>query len=145
MLDLLVEPLSDREGLRRADERPAGATYGPRGVQVVAINSNDPHLYPDESYRLGWSNAAAEDGYTFPYLVDDGQARSRRRTARPAPSTSSCSTVPAGSATRAASTTPDSPDRVTTHDLANALDDVLAGREVRVPETRPFGCSLDLL
>ena len=36
-------------------------------------------------------------------------------------------------------------DRVTTHDLADALDDVLAGREVRVPETRPFGCSLDLL
>ena len=25
------------------------AEYGPRGVQLLAINSNDPHLHPDES------------------------------------------------------------------------------------------------
>ena len=37
------------------------------------------------------------------------------------------------------------PARVTSHDLRNALDDLLAGREVRVPITRPFGCSLDLV
>jgi hypothetical protein len=35
-------------------------------------------------------------------------------------------------------------DRVTSHDLRNALEDVLAGRNVRVPETEPFGCGLDL-
>ena len=46
--------------------------YGPRGVQLVAINSNDPHLYPDESHAR-MVERAAEDGYTFPYLVDDGQ------------------------------------------------------------------------
>jgi hypothetical protein len=34
---------------------------------------------------------------------------------------------------------------VTSHDLRNALDDILAGREVRVATTRPFGCSLDYL
>src|SRR4029079_14596220 len=28
------------------------AKYGPQGVQVVALNSNSPHLYPDESYPL---------------------------------------------------------------------------------------------
>jgi hypothetical protein len=32
---------------------------------------------------------------------------------------------------------------VTSHDLRNALDDILAGRDVRVATTRPFGCSLD--
>jgi len=37
------------------------------------------------------------------------------------------------------------PERVTTNDLGNALDDLLAGRQVRVAQTRPFGCSLDLL
>ena len=35
-------------------------------------------------------------------------------------------------------------ERVTRHDLRDALDDVLGGREVRVPVTRAFGCSLDL-
>jgi predicted metal-binding membrane protein len=33
---------------------------------------------------------------------------------------------------------------VTTRDLANALDDLLAGRGVRVARTQPFGCSLDI-
>ncbi len=36
-------------------------------------------------------------------------------------------------------------ERVTSHDLRNALDDLLAGREVRVATTRPFGCSLDFV
>ena len=45
---------------------------GSRGVQLVAINSNDPHLYPDESYPR-MIERAAEDRYTFPYLVDAGQ------------------------------------------------------------------------
>ena len=32
--------------------------------------------------------------------------------------------------------------KVTVHDLRNALDDLLAGKEVRVPDTKPFGCSI---
>ena len=35
------------------------------------------------------------------------------------------------------------PTNVTTHDLQNALDDLLESRPVRVPETRPFACSID--
>ena len=37
------------------------------------------------------------------------------------------------------------PERVTSHDLVDALEDVLAGRAVRVSTTRPFGCSLDFV
>jgi thiol-disulfide isomerase/thioredoxin len=32
-------------------------------------------------------------------------------------------------------------DKVTTRDTRNAIDDLLAGREVKVPQTRVFGCS----
>ncbi len=39
--------------------------YAPRGVQLVAINSNDPHLYPDEDYPR-MIERAAEDAYAFP-------------------------------------------------------------------------------
>ena len=46
--------------------------YGPRGVQLLAINSNDPYLYPDESYPR-MVDRATEDAYAFPYLFDDGQ------------------------------------------------------------------------
>ncbi|MFL5725623.1 MAG: thioredoxin family protein, partial [Chloroflexota bacterium] len=47
--------------------------YAARGVQVMAINSNDPHLYPDESFAR-MVERAAEGGFTFPYVVDAGQA-----------------------------------------------------------------------
>jgi len=46
--------------------------YGPRGVQLVMINSNDPHLYPEESYARMVS-LSREMGYTFPYLFDETQ------------------------------------------------------------------------
>ena len=36
-------------------------------------------------------------------------------------------------------------ERVTSHDLRDALDDLLAGRDVGRPVTRPFGCSLDFV
>jgi peroxiredoxin len=35
------------------------------------------------------------------------------------------------------------PAKVETHDLRNALDDLLLNREVRVPETRPFACAIE--
>jgi disulfide oxidoreductase YuzD len=50
--------------------------YGARGVQLLAINANDPHLQPDESYPR-MVERAFEDGYQFPYVVDDGQRVAR--------------------------------------------------------------------
>jgi hypothetical protein len=34
------------------------------------------------------------------------------------------------------------PARVTRHDLQQAIDDLLAGRSVEVPETEASGCSI---
>ncbi len=35
------------------------------------------------------------------------------------------------------------PSKVTTNNLRDALNDLLEGREVRIPETRPFACSIE--
>jgi peroxiredoxin len=117
--------------------------FGGRRVQLVALNANDPHLYPDESYPR-MIERAAEDGYSFPYLVDDGQRLAR---AYGAACTFHVFVLDRDRRLRYEGRFDDSriPERVTSHDLANALEDVLAGREVRVPTTRPFGCSLDFV
>jgi peroxiredoxin len=118
-------------------------TQGPRGVQLVAINSNDPHLYPDESFAR-MVERADEDGYTFPYVVDEGQAMAR---AYGAACTFHVFLLDRDRRVAYQGRFDDArlPERVTSHDLRNALEDVLAGREVRVAETRPFGCSLDFV
>jgi peroxiredoxin len=117
--------------------------YASRGIQVVAINSNDPHLYPDESYER-MVEFARESSYNFPYLLDDGQDVGRAYGAR---RTFHAFVLDEGRVVRYQGRFDDSrlPERVTSPDLRNALDDVLAGRTVRVPSTRPFGCSLDYL
>ena len=115
--------------------------YEGSGVQLVAINSNDPHLYPEESYER-MVEFARESGYSFPYLLDDGQRTAR---AYGVTRTFHLFVLDASRKVRYQGRFDDSrlPARVTTDDLRNALDDVLADRPVRVSVTRPFGCSLD--
>jgi hypothetical protein len=117
--------------------------YAGRGVQIVAINANDPHLYPDEGFGQ-MVERAAEDGYTFPYLVDDGQRVAR---AYGAACTFHVFVLDRDRRLRYQGRFDDArlPGNVTTHDLRNALDDLLAGNQVRVTTTRPFGCSLDFV
>jgi peroxiredoxin len=117
--------------------------YGSRGAQLVAINSNDPHLYPDESF-VHMVEQAATDGYTFPYLVDAGQEMARNYGVT---CTFHIFMLDRDRRVRYQGRFDDSriASNVTSHDLRNALDDILAGRQVRVSTTRPYGCSLDLV
>jgi peroxiredoxin len=119
------------------------AAYGARGVQLVAINSNDPHAFPDESYPR-MVERAAEDGYRFPYLADEGQRVAR---AYGPTRTFHIFVLDRARRLRYEGRFDDSrlSEKVTSHDLINALDDLLAGRHVRVAKTKPFGCSLDLI
>ena len=117
--------------------------YAPRGVQIVAINSNDPHLYPAEDYPR-MIERAAEDGYRFPYVIDPGQQVAR---AYGATCTFHVFLLDRERRVRYQGRFDDAriAERVTSHDLVNALDDVLRGRDVRVAVTRPFGCGLDFV
>jgi peroxiredoxin len=117
--------------------------YDRAGVQLVAINSNDPHLYPEERYER-MVDFARESGYAFPYLLDDEQRTAR---AYGVTRTFHLFVLDSDRRVRYHGRFDDSrlPARVTTNDLRNALDDIIADRPVRVPFTRPFGCSLDYI
>jgi peroxiredoxin len=49
-----------------------GRDYTARGVAVVAISSNDPEQYPDDSPEA-MRVEKEQAGYVFPYLFDDTQ------------------------------------------------------------------------
>ena len=46
------------------------------GFGVIAINSNDPVTYPDDSYD-NMKLFAQQNGFNFPYVVDDSQIVAR--------------------------------------------------------------------
>ncbi|WP_281322432.1 thioredoxin family protein [Flavobacterium aestivum] len=46
--------------------------YKPKGYILLAINSNDPEVEPEDSFEL-MKVRAKEKGFAFPYLFDDGQ------------------------------------------------------------------------
>jgi len=119
----------------------AQAGYAASRVQLVAINADDPYLHPEESYDE-MVRAARDRSFTFPYLKDEGQRLARLFGA-------DCSfhffVLDRRRRLRYRGRFDDSrdPARVTSNDLRNALDDLIAGRPVRLPETKAFGCALD--
>ena len=46
--------------------------YKSLGYPVIAINPNDPEAEPKDSYEL-MKERAKQKGFTFPYLIDEGQ------------------------------------------------------------------------
>jgi peroxiredoxin len=114
--------------------------YAARGVQLVAINSNDEKAYPEDSFPEMVKRAKSK-GFNFPYLRDESQ---KVVEAYGAVCTPHVFAFDKSRCLRYRGRIDDSrdPSKVTTHDLRNALDDILRGKDVRVPDTRPFGCSI---
>ncbi len=85
---------------------------------------------------------AEERAYNFPYLKDEDQTVARKYGALV---TLHAFVLDKERKLRYRGRVDDSrdPSKVTTHDLRNALDDLVAGNEVRTPETRPFACAIE--
>lgn len=114
--------------------------YGDRGVQFLAINSNNEHLSAVDGLQE-MVQRASENGYNFPYLKD-----SERKAAESygAICTPHFFVLDEDRRLRYRGRMDNSrvESRVTVSDLRNALDDLLSGKTVRVAETEPFGCGI---
>jgi len=114
--------------------------YAAKGVQLVAINSNDDKSYPEDSFDE-MVKRAKDKQFNFPYLRDEKQTMVD---AYGAVCTPHVFVFDRARALRYRGRIDDSKDpyAVKSPDLRNALDDLVQGRVVRVPDTRPFGCSI---
>ena len=118
----------------------AARDYQPRGVRFLAVNPNDGSRYPADSYEAMQRRVAEED-WPLPYLHDAGQEVARTFGARTTPDVfvlDSDRRLRYRGAPDADYTDPSQRAGW----LRDALEDVLAGREVRQAETEPVGCSV---
>ncbi len=114
--------------------------YASRGIQLVAVNSNDDKAYPEDSFPEMVTRAKTKH-FNFVYVRDSDQ---KVVDAYGGVCTPHVFAFDKDRVLRYRGRIDDSKDtsKVNSHDLRNAMDDMLAGNKVRVPDTRPFGCSI---
>ena len=117
------------------------ADYTPRGVRLVAINSNETVGHPADSFDHMVTDAKAK-GFQFPYLRDDDQSVALAYGALRTPHFYVFDTDRILRYTGRMDDSPRHPGKETTHELRDAVDDLLAGRPVKVPLTNPIGCNV---
>jgi peroxiredoxin len=118
------------------------AGWQERGVAVVAINSNDTDAYPDDGPDQ-MTAFAVENGWTFPYLLDETQAVARAYRAACTPDfflfDGGRRLVYRG---RLDASRPRTDVPVTGVDLRAAIDAVLGGTAVDPDQHPSLGCNI---
>jgi len=115
--------------------------YGPRGVQLVGICSNDPTDYPDDRPAKLLERWRAKQ-YGFPYLIDEAQDVARRFAAV---CTTDIYVFDRDRKLAYHGRLDDNwqqPAKVTRRELAAALDALLAGRPAPEDQRHSVGCSI---
>ena len=110
------------------------------GVQIVMINPNNPYLSPPDTFEL-MVRRAGTAGFNFPYLKDEGGNLAKSLGALCTPQVF---VFDGERALRYTGRIADSrrPKAVVRYDLREAISELVAGTEVSVPATDPFGCAL---
>jgi thiol-disulfide isomerase/thioredoxin len=114
--------------------------YAGRGVQLVAVNSNNPHLSPFDTHEE-MVRRAAEAGLPFPYLKDEEGSLARGLGAI---STPHAFVFDGERRLRYRGRIDDAriPESVTRRDLDEALRALVDRGDPLVTTTEPFGCSI---
>ncbi|OFY91662.1 MAG: redoxin [Bacteroidetes bacterium RIFOXYA12_FULL_40_10] len=118
--------------------------YSPLGYPVVAINPNDPALEPKDSFEL-MIKRAKEKGFTFPYLFDDGQKIFPQYGATKTPHVFILKKEGTKNIVKYIGAIDDNYKNaadVSKKYVEDAVDALLANREVEVKTTVAIGCSI---
>jgi peroxiredoxin len=114
--------------------------YRDRGVRMLQINANDAQKYPRDSFEQMQERVSAGE-FASDYLRDEEQALSKTWGARVTPDVFVLDATGRIVYRGAPDSDHDEPTENATW-LRTALDEVLEGRPVSLPETKPRGCSV---
>jgi len=115
--------------------------YRDRGVAVVAINSNEDKGYPEDSFE-NMKKRSNEQKFNFPYLRDEDQTVARAYDASHTPEIFLFDKEKKLAFHGKIDDNWQEPSKVQNHYLRNALDELLAGKDISVPETFTIGCTI---
>ncbi len=117
-------------------------SYAPKGVGIVAINSNDLDKYPQDGPEH-MKHLAREEGWSFPFLVDESQEVAHAFRAACTPDLflfdGNGRLVYRG---QLDDSRPGNAIPVTGHDLRAAIEAVLAGKPVPADQKPSVGCNI---
>ena len=115
-----------------------------KGYPVIAINPNNPEVQPDDTFELMQEKAKSK-GFTFPYLYDDSQTIYAEYGAAKTPHVYLLQKENNKRIVKYIGAIDDnvrSADLVKERFLANAINELLDGKEVTLKETKAIGCSV---
>ena len=115
--------------------------YAGKGVQVVAINSNEADNYPEDSFD-NMVERAKEKKFNFLYLRDESQSVARAYGATHTPHIFLFGPDRELKYTGKMDDNWQEPKKVQKRYLRDALDAVLAGKSPAEPETFAIGCTI---
>ncbi len=121
--------------------RQTALRFAPQGVRFVGINSNSAATVPEDDFPHMVERMAA---HRFPwvYLRDESQEVARAYGALRTPHFYVFDRHRRLIYCGRGVDNPRDTSKMTVNDLANALEDHLAGRPIRVPLTNPIGCNI---
>lgn len=118
--------------------------YKELGYPVIAINPNDSTVVPADSYSE-MIVRAKEKGFTFPYLIDDNQKYTIEYGATKTPHVFLLQKEDNDLVVKYIGAIDDNYEdasAVKTKFLENAVDELLAGKNIKVDFTKAIGCSV---
>ncbi|MCW8981444.1 thioredoxin family protein [Altibacter sp.] len=118
--------------------------YKSKGFPVIAINPNNPEVQPDDTFAK-MQEKAKEKQFTFPYLYDESQSIYAKYGATKTPHVYLLQKEKGKHIVKYIGAIDDNvrdASAVKVPFLANAVDELLAGKEVSVKETKAIGCSV---
>lgn len=119
-------------------------TYASKGFPVVAINSNDEKIQPEDSYKNMQILAKAK-GYPFPYLYDSSQEIASLYGATRTPHVFLLNKENGQLIVKYIGAIDDNSDdasKVKMKYVENAIDQILTNQEVAIKETKAIGCGI---
>jgi len=111
---------------------------------VIAINPNDPEAQPADSFEL-MQKRAKEKGFTFPYLLDDGQKIYPQYGATRTPHVFLLNKEDKGLVVKYIGAIDDNSrnaEDVKVKYVEDAVDALLAGNTIETTATKAIGCSI---